>query len=200
MKKLVLLAVIILVVTNSAFAGPFGLEMGMSFDDITKACGGIRPERLENDDRYLVSPTKSHPDFEHYLVWVDDAKGLYRIRAISKEINTSKYGTELKSFFHEMNERLSKTYGKPQIYDEVKKGALDIYKKDEWWMMALSDGSRILESVWERGSGTVKMSKDLDYVDLYADTTKYSFDKGYLGLEYGFINREEIKKSQDDVF
>ena len=198
LKKIFLSVFIMFIFTSYVFAGPFGLEMGMNLDDITKACGGIRPERLENDDRYLVSPTKSHPDFEYYLVWVDDTKGLYCIRAISAEINTSVYGTELKSFFYEMTERLSKTYGEPKIFDEVKKDAL--FKSDEWWMMALSDGSRILESVWEKESRTVKMSKDLDYVNLYADTTKYSHDKGYLGLEYGFINREEVKKSQDDVF
>ena len=101
-------------------------------------------------------------------------------------------------YTYEMTERLSKTYGKPQIFDEVKKDAL--FKSDEWWMMALQDGSRILESVWEKESGMVKMSKDLDYVDLYADTAKYSHDKGYLGLEYGFVNSEEVKKYQDDVF
>ncbi|MBR5916299.1 MAG: hypothetical protein IKZ57_07630 [Spirochaetia bacterium] len=200
MKKLFLLAIILITAVSSAFAGPFGLEMGMNLDDITKACGGVRPERLENDDRYWISPTKNHPDFEYYLVWVDETKGLYCIRAISTEIKTSRYGTELKSFFHEMTERLSKTYGKPTIFDEIKKDVYDFYKKDEWWMTTLSEGSRVLESVWEKESRTAKMSKDLDYVDLYAKARKYSFDKGYLVLEYGFINSEDIKKSQDDVF
>jgi hypothetical protein len=188
------------VTIGSAFAGPFGLEMGMSLEEVTKACGGIRPERLENDDRYLISPTKSHPDFEYYLVFVDDNKGLYCIRSISKEINTSKYGTELKSFFHEMTERLSKTYGKPEVYDKIKKDVMDFLKKDEWWLHTLQEGSRILEAVWEKGAGKVTMSKDLDYVWLYADTPKLSYDKGVLILEYGFINSDEIKKSQDDVF
>ena len=59
--------------------------------------------------------------------------------------------------------------------------------------------------IWQyldkKGESTLaKMSKDLDYVDLYAKARKYSFDKGYLVLEYGFINSEDIKKSQDDVF
>ena len=200
MKKLVLLVVIMLVVSSSVFAGPFGLEMGMNLDDITKACGGIRPERLENDDRYWISPTKNHPDFEHYLVWVDGTKGLYCIRAISKEIRTSKYGTELKSFFYEMTERLSKTYGKPEIFDKVKNDVMDFLKKDEWWLTTLKEGSRILESLWEKESGKVIMSKELKYVDLYADTLKYSYDKGILVLDYGFINSDEIKKFQDDVF
>lgn len=185
---------------GSVFAGPFGLEMGMNLDEITKACGGIRPERLENDDRYWISPTKNHPDFEHYLVWVDGTEGLYCVRAISKEIRTSKYGTELKSFFNEMTERLSKTYGKPEIYDKIKKDVMDFLKKDEWWLHTLQEGSRILEAFWEKDSGKVTMSKDLDYVWLYADTPKLSYDKGFLVLDYGFINSDEIKKSQDDVF
>ena len=178
MKKMVLLAVILLVVTSYAFAGPFGLEMGMNLDEITKACGGTRPERLENDDRYLISPTKNHPDFEYYLVFVDNNKGLYCIRAISTEIKTTQYGTELKSFFHEMTERLSKTYGKPKIYDEIKEDAL--FKRDEWWMMSLSDGSRTLASVWNESSGT--LPKDLDYVDLYASTRNIAIMKDILSL------------------
>ena len=65
-------------------------------------------------------------------------------------------------------------------------------------MMSLSDGSRTLASVWNESSGT--LPKDLDYVDLYASTRKYSHNEGYLILEYGFINHEEVKNSQDDVF
>ena len=201
MKKLVFVMFAMVIVVSSVFAGPFGLEMGMNLDDITKACGGIRPEKSDKyDDRYWISPTKSHPDFEHYLVFVDNNKGLYCIRAISTEINTTQYGTELKNFFYEMTERLSKTYGKPQIFDEINKSVSDFLKKDEWWMSTLKDGSRTLEAVWEQGAGKITMSKDLDYVDLHANTRKYSLDKGYLILEYGFRNFEEIKKSQDDVF
>ncbi len=198
MKKLFLLTIVMFIFVGSAFAGPFGLEMGMSLEDLTKACGGSRPERLENDDRYLISPTKTHPDFEYYLVFVDNNKGLYCVRAISTEINTSRFGTELKSFFYDMTERLSKAYGKPKIIDEIKK---DTYlKSDEFWLMTLSDGSRALASLWEEEYGTEKMPKDLDYVELYASTPQYSLDKGYLVLEYGFVNQEEIKKTQDDVF
>lgn len=196
MKKILLLAIIMITAISSAFAGPFGLEMGMSLDEVTKVCGGARPERLENDDRYLISPTKSHPDFKYYLVFVDDNKGLYAIRAISTEIKTTQYGTELKSFFYEMTERLSKTYGKSNVKDEIKSDAL--FKADEWWMMSLGDGSRILGSLWSGGTGTVP--KDLDYVYLYASARKYSINEGYLILEYMFNNREDIKKSQDDVF
>ena len=200
LKRVVLSFFIIFITASSVFAGPFGLEMGMSLEYITKACNGTRPERLENDDRYLISPTKSHPDFEHYLVWVDETKGLYRVRAISTEVITSKYGTELKSFFHDMTERLSKAYGKPEIYDKINEDVLSVFKTEDQWMWTLHEGSRVLAAVWNKDSRRTTMPDKLSYVDLYADTPKYSYTKGYLVLEYEFENYDEVKNSQDDVF
>ena len=65
-----------LVMWNVCFAGPFGLSMGMTLEEVTEACGGREPVRLENDDRYLIVPEKRHSMFEHYAVRIDDAQGL----------------------------------------------------------------------------------------------------------------------------
>ena len=61
--------------------------MGMTIEDVTKACGGNEPEYI-SDDRYYIQPVKSHPLFEGYVVWISETEGLYYIKGISREIQT----------------------------------------------------------------------------------------------------------------
>ena len=67
MKKLISIFTLLFVYSLSVFAGPFGLDMGMTLEDVTKACGGNEPEYI-SDDRYYIQPIKSHPLFEGYVV------------------------------------------------------------------------------------------------------------------------------------
>lgn len=83
MKKLFLIFTLILL-PIAVFAAPFGLEMGMTLDEIAEQCEE-EPKFLENDI-YLVKPIKSHPVFIAYLVYVNQKVGLYQIRAVSDEI------------------------------------------------------------------------------------------------------------------
>ncbi len=75
--------------------GPFGFDIGMTYEEVKLACDGREPEHI-SDDRYYVKPKKSHPRFEKYIVWISDVYGLYYIKAISGDIYSSDYGTELK--------------------------------------------------------------------------------------------------------
>ena len=199
MKKLLLLAIIMIASISSAFAGPFGLEMGMNHDEITKACGGIRPEKMGNDDRYLISPTKSHPDFEEYIAWVDGNKGLYYLKTISKPIHTSKYGNELKSDFFNMVDRLSNSYGKARIVDEIRDSASKLWGGDDYWMYTLQNDDRRLAAAWEKNKEHTNLPAEFNFVALWAVAEKIGYT-GRLMIEYEFANYEEIKKSQDDVF
>ena len=65
---------------------------------ITEVCNGVKPEYVENDG-YYIYPTKKHPLFKQYVAFVDKEKGLYCIRAITDEIQTNNYGTEIKKCF-----------------------------------------------------------------------------------------------------
>lgn len=75
MKKTILLSVLFIFGVISAFAGPFGLSMGMSLEEIVAECTD-EPKYIA-DDRYLIQPTKSHPLFENYIAWVSETNGLY---------------------------------------------------------------------------------------------------------------------------
>lgn len=60
---------------TAIFASPFGLEMGMTLEEIAEQCEN-EPEFLENDV-YLIKPKKTHPVFTVYGVYVNQNVGLY---------------------------------------------------------------------------------------------------------------------------
>lgn len=118
MKKLISIFTLLFIYSLSVFAGPFGLDMGMTIEDVTKACGGNEPEYI-SDDRYYIQPVKSHPLFEGYVVWISETEGLYYIKGISREIQANSYGTEVKQEFAKLLSPLERKYGNFEIIDEI---------------------------------------------------------------------------------
>ena len=176
------------------FADPFGLKMGMNKNDVKKACNGTSPEYVENDC-YYIYPAKTHPLFKHYVAYIDDEMGLYGIKAVSDDISTNDYGTEIKNAFSEIKERVSKTYGVPRIIDEI--DSKSIWKGDNYWVTALSEGARTYAAIWETTINN-KLKDNLDYVCIYANANYLRI--GWIILEYGFSNMNAVKDAQDDVF
>ena len=195
MKKILLVCVLAFL-PLFVFASPFGLRMGMSVDEIAEQCeeGPILVEK----DRYLIKPRKSHPQFDYYAVCVDENVGLYSIVAMSTSITTNKYGTELQDFFNKMKNRISKTYGKPQVKDEIRKDVLSIHKKDDYWFYSLTEGERELSATWESNHS---LADDLEFVTLkcIAVSGLYEGD-GSLLLGYRFTNAGSVEDEQDSVF
>lgn len=194
MKKLFLL-LIFLSAQILLFSAPFGLSMGMTLDDLTEACDGAEPIHIE-DDCYYVFPVKKHPLFKHYVVFVDDDKGLYCIKAVSDDISTNRYGTEIQNAFSEIKERISKTYGRPRIIDEIESDCVFNYDRD--WVRSLAEGSRMYAAIWE-SSAKNELKDDLTEVSIYASAKNYP-PTGWIILEYEFNNMQAVQDAQDDVF
>lgn len=195
MKKLILVFLISLIFPIAIFAAPFGLTMGMSLDELAEACDGAEPKYIENDC-YYVFPVKKHPLFKHYVAFVDSDKGLYCIKAISDDIQTNNYGSEIQNAFAEIKERVSKTYGKPRMIDEIASDSL--WKEDKYWVSALADGARTYACIWESSSKN-KLKDDLTDVSIYASAQRVP-QMGWIILEYDFNNMQAVKDAQDDVF
>ncbi|WP_290736362.1 MULTISPECIES: hypothetical protein [unclassified Fibrobacter] len=192
MKKM-LFFLIVAIFPALAMASPFGLKMGMTIKDIAKECEG-KPEFVKND-AYLIKPKKSHPSFEHYIVYVDKNKGLYQIKAISSDINTNDYGTELQTSFNATKDRIAKKYGEPLIRDEIDPGS--VFHDASYWMYTLKGGARTLAAIWGQGE---KLDDSLDMVVLECSASERSTRQGYLVLYYYFKNAEKIEDEQDSVF
>lgn len=191
-------------------AGPFGLSMGMNLDEIRDACGGVRPEKAAevsgldfDDDMYVISPEKTHSAFEVYFAWVDEDAGLYAIRAASSEIPDTDYGENVKARFYSVAESISKTYGKPEIADAYR-GERGLFDGDSMWMMALTRGDRILQSVWRAESGQNLLSGDvagivLATLGVYSGSSTSGY-AGVLRLDYIFANGAAVAEQEENVF
>ncbi len=190
--KRFLICLIYAFLSISILASPFGLKMGMSINEIRDACNGVKPKYIEKDC-YYVFPIKKHPLFKHYIAFVDPEKGLYCLKIISNDISTNNYGTELQNAFSEIKDRVSKTYGNPRIIDEL--DPKSIWNDDAYWLKALNDGARKYAAIWDSN----KLADDLDCVSIYASAQSYN-NKGWIILEYDFLNIKSVQDSQDDVF
>ena len=191
MKKMLFL-LIMAIFPALAMASPFGLKMGMTIKEIAKECEG-KPEFIKND-AYMIKPKKSHPSFEHYIVFVDKNKGLYQIKAISPSISTNDYGTELQSSFNATKDRVAKRYGEPTIRDEIDQNS--VFQDGNYWMYTLKGGARTLAAIWGKGE---KLADNLDTVILECAASDISSHHGFLILYYFFKNSDNIEDEQDSV-
>ena len=174
--------------------GPFGFDIGMTYEQVKKACNGTELEHI-SDDRYYVKPKKSHPLFEKYIVWISDEYGLYYIKAISHDIYSSEYGTEVKREFDKILAPLERKYGKFSKTDTVKS---DYYFKDEKdFMMALRDGARTYRAEWYATKDNYQDYDGLTGILLGIDVTLIS--RAYIWLEYEFLNHDDAKDALNDV-
>lgn len=194
MKKLVL-GLVVLVASVYAFAAPFGLTMGMTLDEITKACEGMEPQHIEKD-YYYIYPQKKHELFETYIAFVDKKYGLYYLRAISKEIATEMYGTKLKEYFYTVNEKLSKAYGEEKKIDELDTNYSDTYVEDYKWFDSVVYGHRTFMAIWENVN---HIQDNLRKVQTYVSVKSYP-SRGWVVLEYEFANYKQMQNEQDSFF
>ena len=175
--------------------GPFGLEQGMSHEDISSIGGGVQLSHID-DDRYLVIPPKSHPSFGQYVVWLNEHQGLYYIKATGTTIKSSDYGTELKREFHNVLAPLEKKYGKFTLIDTI---APDFILSDEqYWMHALRDGARTYQARWKAPDNNPKYN-NIEEIWLGIESKNSYSDEGYIWIEYKFSNADEARESVDDI-
>ena len=134
MKILITIFFILLISMMSAFAGPFGLSKGMTYEQVKEAYGGREPVKGA-EGRYLIVPSKHHPYFTKYVAWIDAKEGLNYIKAIRADISTNGYGIELRSKYESLEASLIKIYGTGDKISVLLPGS--IWDDPDDWMIAL---------------------------------------------------------------
>ena len=177
-----------------AFSGPFGLEMGMTLEEVANVCGGKEPVDL-GGGRYLVQPTKAHPSFAEYVAYVSETEGLYALTASTKEILSDEEGKTLQKKFHSLLDSVSKTYGECRLVDEIDEASK--LTDDIYWIHTLRTGERKLEAWW-LGTDGAAISDDVQNIYLAVKSTSYL--KARIALRYRFANFDKAKDAQDSVF
>jgi len=184
---------VVILLPIAAQAGPFGLDMGMSLNDVDPDASQAAPG--------VYTTTKvpnPHSAFEQYAIKIGPKSGLCWIKAIGKDISTSRYGVELKSAFNEMKERLERGYGENITTDML--FPRSIWNEPEDFMMGMLKKERFLMAVWDEDSGA-QLRENIVQIGLVASALRTT--TGYLSVEYSFSNKSacdgEIEEMQDDV-
>lgn len=176
MKRLTTLALLsaltMVFAIQSAFAGPFGINMGMSLTEV-KQVSKITPKLIQ-DNVYEITPPKTNDMFETYYVRIDPDYGVYWLKAIGKDIYTNGYGERLISTFETLITSIRKTYGEELYREDSLKGD-SIWADSQYFMHTLQQGDRELNAAWSKfdeNSGIFILNnllKDPKYKDRVVD-------------------------------
>ena len=168
--------------STCAIAGPFGLEMGLTYEVLNKSLA------LKKFDQFIyVTKTvpNSHPAFTNYMLVITPKHGLCKISASTDNIRTSVYGDELRQKFDDIESAISQKYGKGKKYDFLRVGSIWDEQRD--WMMALHKEERTLREYW-----TTKELKLPDAIyGITLEAAAPSTGSGYIRLAYQFENGNE---------
>lgn len=196
-RKFIVFAVLAFYSFVPVFAGPFGLDMGMTLAQIQQKTGKVPV--LSQDDLYEIVPPNANNLFESYMVRVHPKYGIYSIRAIGKDITTTGYGYEVKSTFNDLVASIGKSYGKYKKFDYLQ--ARSIWDEPNDFMMGLVRKERTLAAFWDKEEQST-LPNDISEISVAA--YGLSSSKGYIVLIYNSPNKviidAEKKASQDSVF
>ena len=179
----ILSLLMLLVPWGSCWAAPFGFDYGMSEEQVIKLLGSDSLMKVEGDVYYFSKAPKPNEAFEFYALTISPQKGLLKVTAVSKDIDTNVYGDDLIRQFAEINRPLSKTYGEGEEFDFLKAGS--IWSEDKQWMMALLRGEREFARAWE-------FLVPIDHITVILLQGKaLSPERGYISLSYEFEGFEQ---------
>ncbi len=173
---------ILAILSETAFAGPFGLSMGMKKSDFKgelEKLGGL------NEYRYKTGTVpKEHSAFDYYIVKITPQTGLCHITAVGKNISVNAYGDEAQRAFDSMELKLKKSYGSNTRFDYLRDGSL--WDGPRYWMRVLKEEERTLMVLWNKKAGST-LKDNLGAVAL--SVKGIGLTTGYLRLEYAFTNK-----------
>lgn len=141
------LASLLLLLPGLTLAGPFGLEMGMTQEQLKKVCA-LEKTPLPNYYSTAKVPSPDPLFKDGYRLKVDADYGLVEVSAYTQEIETDIDGTELKKAFHDLEGKLEKQFGKGEFSDYVD-SLFTNWTEEDPWMMSLADGGRVFKTVWK---------------------------------------------------
>lgn len=174
----VLLPVIFLLFTTNVVASevtaPFGLQWGQTQKDLTDKKVDLTDCSTSKKitSCKTTNPIKGVSFGELYMLFIDDEKGLQKIKMLSKDITSDITGTKGKALYSKVKGSLTKKYSAPKSYEYFGLKLYDEY--DEFYQCLKYDGCGSWISFWKvkNGGNAIVELKGL------------ARGKGYLTLTY----------------
>src|SRR5690606_30552828 len=124
---------------------------------------------------------KPHPVFEAYILQIGPTQGLCFVKGLGKDVETSVYGSELRTAYTKLRDQVEQSYGTYRETDTLLPGS--IWSEPRDWMMALVKKERMLAATWNKETRAT-LRRDLR--DIYLVASALSSETGWLSLEYYF--------------
>jgi len=183
MKKLFIPLAFFLVLGASLYAGPFGLDFGMTLEQV-KSVATIVEQSPTTPYPYIywITPAKKSSYFDTYRIVISPQFGLFGIMAFGNIIESDEYGEKIRNEFNKVKDIISQTYGLPTIEsDYLKSGS--IWSEPRDWLTALRKEERVYETSWHGDDG-LSLPAPLGSIALKIDFSNSYDNKCYLGLYY----------------
>lgn len=184
---------------SSAPVNPFGFEFGMSKQQAIAKLGKDAVAKDSGVNVVFKNAPNPHPDFEIYIAAFSPEKGLLKITAVSKDIQTSDDGSELRQKFNTFLSALREKYGKTLKDFDFCKGN-DVECRSEYFMMELKEKNRYLNSYWTNANNTLPPHLQTIAIEAIAS----GINKGYIQVAYEFEGWEafvnELDKKRNSTF
>lgn len=171
----------------SAVAGPFGLEQGMSLQQLIKIA---QVQEISKSVFLVKSLPMGSAEVDKYVLLIAPNVGLCKVTAMTKPITTDSSGSELKAEFTSYVNILAEKYG-PVTKKMNFLHANTIWKDAKYWMRSLQQEEREMSYYWISGSNN-KLADSIEAIDLSANAASQTL--GYLTVAYEFKN---MKKCQE---
>jgi hypothetical protein len=179
MKKFLISALVVFLLPCACFAGPFGLEAGMSRDEVIKKIG--KDAKPGKGDRSIISATVpiQNSNFIIYEFHFDSKNRLDSIEALSKSVPTQSNGEDLLYFFQTLRYTLEDKYGKsPMVWND------DGHMK--WEEIVASTGKIYAAANWfGHGENGTEMHS-LHIGNIHLEAFALNETSGYVELTYIF--------------
>ncbi|QEI06859.1 hypothetical protein FXN63_14205 [Pigmentiphaga aceris] len=168
----------------AAWDGPFGLEMGLSLDQIKR----VAPVTYSKPTYVTSKVPVPNAAFDDYRLLLTPQTGLCSITAWTPEIEGHAYGDAVMAKFAQLSSMLSAKYGKPSSqFDFLRQGA--IWKEPRDWMMSLEQKERTLATFW--GGDGAPLPNGISNIAIKA--VPMSSRAAMISLRYEFKNFEECR-------
>jgi hypothetical protein len=98
--------------------GPFGFEKGMTREQIIAIVGKDDVTLSKGIILDVTTAPKPHPDFNRYILLISPDKGLLKVGAYGRTIETGDSGFQLQTAFKDTVDAITQKYGSPRkVFD-----------------------------------------------------------------------------------
>ena len=176
-----------------ATGNPFGFEFGMTKEQAIARIGKSAMVKDSGVTTVFNTAPNPHPDFEAYVCSFSPEKGLLKIVALSKNVETSEDGTDLRRKFDVFRDALRDKYGKPEKDFDFCKGN-EVECRSEYYMMELKEKNRYLDSFWSSTRGS---NLPLHIQTIAISGIALGLNKGYIEVAYEFEGWDAFADQQN---